>query len=650
MKRGAGRFGNGSGSDGARPGAANGAPPRPPLGPTSRYGGRDHRGLRITGRVLMWLLVFLLVAAGALGGGVWLYLEESVATINDNSQDLIRNIEAEGEEDILEEAPVAPDKPTNAIIIGYDARAGSEHTVGLSDTIMLVRADPKTDTISLLSFPRDLQVEHPGCRAHSTPWVGKINEAYALCGPVGTVKTVKQLTGLSFNYVITVNFHGFKELVNKVGGVYVDVDRRYYNPYGGDYARINLQPGYQKLTGGAALDYARFRHTDSDFHRIARQQIFIKSFKQAVRRNFSVTKLPGIIKVFVDSVQVKRGGSKDLDLDTLLTYARFVYDLPSGHFFQVRLSSNDVVGTSTLETSDEAIGQVVRDFLNPDVDASKKATQAASGQKPRTEVPLPSDTTIEVLNGNGEEGSADTAAYLLGQRGYVTEVGGNAFDESGVEKFDYFETTVLYNPEVAGAAAAAESVGKLFGDYVAQEAPPDAGVETMLRVIVGETFHNQLAPAAEDATPEHAPPTTVRDFDDVLAALQPLRGQTDFPLLVPLFKDASSTLDTEVGVRKYRLEGHDAVKIVYHYRGQAGAYWGVMETSWTDAPIVDEPNQQKRAGGRDLRLYYNGSKLHMVAFQENGTLYWVTNTVLDDLSNETMLSIAKGLKPVSAAK
>ena len=597
----------------------------------------------------MWLLVVALVSAGALGGGVWLYLEESVATINDNSSDLIENIEGEGEE-ILDEAPVVPGRATNAIVIGYDARAGSDHTVGLSDTIMLIRADPKTDTISLLSFPRDLIVEHPGCRANPTPWVGKINEAYAICGPVGTVKTVKALTGLRINYVITVNFHGFKEIVNKVEGVYVDVDRRYYNPTGGVYARINLQPGYQKLTGGAALDYARFRHTDSDFHRIARQQQFIKSFKQAVRTNFSVTKLPGIIKVFVDSVQVKRGGSKDLDLDTLLTYARFVYDLPSGSFFQARLSASDVIGTSSLEASPEAIGQVVRDFLNPDVDAAKKATAAAGGQKPQTEAPLPRETTIEVLNGNGGEGSADTAAYLLGERGYVTEVGGNALDENGVEKFDYFETTILYNPEVAGAAAAAEAVGKLFGDYVAQEAPPDVPLGTMLRVIVGETFHNQLAPAPEDSTPEHAPPTTVRSFDDVLPLVKGLRGRVDFPLLVPLLKDRASSLDGEVPVRKYRVEGHDAVKLVYLASNRPAGYWGIMQTSWTDAPLLREPNQKRRTGGRELRLYYNGSKLHMVAFEENGAAYWVTNTLLDELSNETMIAIAKGLKPVSAAK
>jgi LCP family protein required for cell wall assembly len=611
----------------------------------SRYGGRDHRGLKLTGRILMWLLVLVLVAAGALGGGVLLYLEEGVATINENSEDL-RDEVAEAPSDLITEV-TDPGKATNAIVIGYDKRAGDEHSgPGLSDTVMLVRADPRRDTVSLLSLPRDLEVDHPGCPANPTPWRGKLNEAFALCGPTGTIATVKALTELQINYVITVDFHGFKELVNKVGGVYVDVDRRYYIPPETGTAKINVKPGYQKLTGGAALDYARFRHTDSDFHRIARQQQFVKAFKQAVRSEFSISKLPGIIGVFVDSVQVSRSAGREIDLDTLVRYAQFAYTLPSGHFYHGQLDVGDLTGTSLLATSPEEIQEAVRDFLNPDVEAAQKATAVASGGRPATSTPLPDETTIEVLNGNGVEGSADTAAYLLGQQGYQAASGGNALDEAGNAKWDYFETTILYDRAVAGAAAAAEAVGRLFGDYRVEQALPDQPLETMLRVIVGKTFHGTLAPASVDDTPEHQPPNTVRDFDEELALLRPLRGQVDFPLLVPLMKERSSSLDSELPVRRYRLEGHDAVKMVF--RSTTG-WWGIMQTSWEDAPILDEPSVRKRAGGRQLHLYYNGSKLHMVAFEEAGAVYWVTNTLLDELSNETMLDIAKGLKPLSAA-
>ena len=84
----------------------------------------------------------------------------------------------------------------------------------------------------------------------------KINAAYADCGSRGTLDTVRKLTGVPVNYLITVNFRGFTQVVDKLGGIWMDVDRRYYNNNSGPsgYATINLQPGYQKLNGYQALD------------------------------------------------------------------------------------------------------------------------------------------------------------------------------------------------------------------------------------------------------------------------------------------------------------------------------------------------------------------------------------------------------------
>jgi hypothetical protein len=282
------------------------------------------------------------------------------------------------------------------------------------------------------------------------------------------------------------------------------------------------------------------------------------------------------------------------------------------------------------------------------VKAAEKADAVAAGQTPQGEPPSPDTTTIEVLNGNGKDFSATTAADLLAERGYLAESAGNALDEAGNAKWDYFQTQVVYNGAVPGAEAAAEAVGRLFGDYEVIEAASDDPIETTLRVIVGQTFHDTLAQAPVDETPEYQPPATVRDFDEVLPYVREVSGTLDFKVLVPLWREQSSNLDTAgVPFRAYRLEGHDAVKIVYR---SARGYWGIMQTSWTEPPILDGPNVQRQAGGRTLRLYYSGSKLHMVAFEEKGAVYWVTNTLLDDLSNETMIAIAKGLKPLSAAK
>ena len=119
-----------------------------------------------------------------------------------------------------------PGQPTTALVIGTDKRRGPEAEVtGRSDTLMLVRADPQTDSISLLSFPRDLlvNIKCPGHFDH----VDRINAAFSECGSLGSLLTVRALTGLPINYFITVNFRGFLQLVNNLGGVWVDVDRRY---------------------------------------------------------------------------------------------------------------------------------------------------------------------------------------------------------------------------------------------------------------------------------------------------------------------------------------------------------------------------------------------------------------------------------------
>jgi len=90
------------------------------------------------------------------------------------------------------------------------------------------------------------------------------------------------------------------------------------------------------------------------------------------------------------------------------------------------------------------------------------------------------------------------------------------------------------------------------------------------------------------------------------------------------------------------------VRIVYQLRGTD--YWGIQQTSWTEAPVLSGPSAVRTIKGRQYRLYFNGAKLHMVAFQENGAAYWVVNSLLDKLSNETMLAIAKGLRPLRSVR
>jgi LCP family protein required for cell wall assembly len=186
---------------------------------------------------------------------------------------------------------VVPD-PGNAqtlLLIGSDHRAGEPWNAANTDTMLLVRLDPNSTTINLLSLPRDLRVEIPG---YGT---AKLNAAYSIGGPNLLLNTIKAnvFPDLHVNHIIDVNFKGFSDLVDAIGCVYTDVDHRYYNNTATDnYSSIDIQPGYQKLCGdnqstSGALAFVRFRHLDSDIVRNARQQDFLRWAKQ----EYSVTRI-----------------------------------------------------------------------------------------------------------------------------------------------------------------------------------------------------------------------------------------------------------------------------------------------------------------------------------------------------------------------
>ncbi len=158
------------------------------------------------------------------------------------------------------------------LLIGSDRRWSTPGSAR-SDTIILARIDATHHRIGLLSIPRDLYVEIPG-HGHA-----RINEAFTQGGAGLLIRTVREEFGVAIDHFVEVNFSGFRNLVDHLGGVYLPIEQRYYNVNvhtpGTNYANIDLRPGYQKLTGANALAFARFRHTDSDLYRAARQQIFL---------------------------------------------------------------------------------------------------------------------------------------------------------------------------------------------------------------------------------------------------------------------------------------------------------------------------------------------------------------------------------------
>ena len=477
----------------------------------------------------------------------------------------------------------------------------------------------------------------------------KINAAYAECGSRGTLDTVRKLTGVPVNYLITVNFRGFTQVVDKLGGIWMDVDRRYYNN-NGLYSAVNLQPGYQKLNGYQALSFVRFRHTDSDLYRNARQQTFVRAFKDQLGKNLKLRKLPKVIKALTSNIEVAQGGGKDVSAKTVLSYAVLALSLPPGHVFQSRIEGLE--GYADLTTSQDNISSAIREWANPDVDSPKKATAVALGEKVKTKTPAVKATSITVLNGNGVTGSASNASYLLGQRGYPILTPPNGIP-ANADNFTYFRTKVYFDPKQKGSKEAAKKVAGLFGSADVQKATPAIALlanDAMLTAVVGQTFHGTLAAASVDQTPKREPPNVAPGTSASIDLLKERQSRVDFPLLVPTVVERSSWIDRERPIRFYRFDDKDKHKTIrLTYKMGSNDYWGVQESNWPDAPVLASSNFHRSIGGRTYDLYYNGPHLHMVVLNRKGASYWVVNSLLDRLSNETMISIAKGLRPIAKA-
>ena len=553
-----------------------------------------------------------------------------------------------------------PGRPAIAMVVGQDFRkwAKDEERGGRADTVMLIRADPNVGTLSTMSFPRDLMVDIH-CPGRS-PFPGPINSAYALCGLQGTVETVKQLTGLPVHYLVTIDYRGFIQTVDKLGGVWIDVDRRYFNDNSGGgptFPPIDLQPGYQQVSGRGALSFVRYRHTDSDLYRIERQKIFMRALNERLASSFKLTAIPKLTKIVRDNVKIGKGGEKALEPDEFRAWAFFALQLPPGRIFQSKIGGFYGSGTAgdPLRTDGSNIQTAVEEFQTPDVVAGEKATAAALGQRPRlpgAKAPPPGRTSMVVLNGNGVTGSAANASYLLGQRGYRTLPPPEGVLANAPPPHR-FKTEIYFDPRQRGSRAAARSVRNLFGSAVVKGpmTPEIAGFANtaMLVVVAGTTFHNNLAPAPADRTPKRQRPNTVRNPGATLSQLRAIRYRADFPLMVPSLIERSSVLHFENPVRIYAMKkGERAVRMTF--RTGAQEYWGIQQTSWQDAPVLESKNVSRRLGNRDFDLYYDGARLHMVVLRTDKGTYWVVNTLRDTLSNETMLSIARGLRPLGGKK
>jgi LCP family protein required for cell wall assembly len=194
--------------------------------------------------------------------------------------------------------------PTTMLVAGTDgSRTGGRGDARRSDSLMLIRTDPRSHRLAFLSIPRDLRVEIPGYGP------GKVNAAFQLGGPTLALRTVKALTGLDVNHVAFVDFDRFEELIDAVGGIDVDVPKpilsgKFDCPYAtaarcDDWEGWRFEKGTQHMDGRRALVYSRIRSNqldpgETDFTRARRQQQVIQATADELTSLGSAIRLPFI--------------------------------------------------------------------------------------------------------------------------------------------------------------------------------------------------------------------------------------------------------------------------------------------------------------------------------------------------------------------
>ncbi len=602
--------------------------------------------------IFRWLLTVIAVVAVGTAGGFYLYFHQTADAFAP------QHVAVKKAEKILNRV-ADPGQPAIALMVGYDKRAGADASFSgsRSDTIMLVRADPQLHAVSMLSFPRDLLVPIH-CPSGASGVVDRINSAWARCGPQGTLATVEALTGIHPNYLITVDFHGFKLLVNKLGGVFLDVDHRYLNTQGGPYgyATIDLEPGYQKLDGQQALDFVRFRHTDSDLYRLARQQEFVTALKERIASSFSIFRVFKIIGALKGNVEIAQGGGGAISTDVALSFLKFAHGLPSGHFFRASIDRNQLTGFDTLSAPQSAIDSAVHDFLSPNVQAPAEANAAALGVKPK---PVkhklrPGQISTLVLNGTTVAGLARDTSFKLANLGFHTRE--LAAQQPANAPTPYGRSVVYFDRKQPRAKEAAQVLERVLGDAGVKPLTPrllpfalsSGNPQTV--VVLGSSFSGSLNPPAQQPTRvvlKHQAPLVVSSPGTTLTPLREVASRVPFTTMVPHVISSGSTLSSLEPVRVYKPAPHrKAIRLTF-VTGAGNVYWGIEETNWNDAPILDHPSETRRLHGREFDFYYNGTHLHMIVLRTKTASYWVVNTLLDELSNETMIAIARGLQPLA---
>lgn len=579
--------------------------------------------------LLMGLLLFVaVVAVGAGGTYLWLDLKVRQTNHGPNASSIAVVLSKSPTTSSGTGTTLEPPNTQNLLLLGSDNRETAGEKYGRSDTLMLVHIDPQQNFISVLSIPRDLRVEIPGYG------VQKINAAYAIKGAELSIETVQTVTGVDLNHYVNIDFNAFRQVTTELGGIYVDVDRRYY--YVGDnYENINIWPGYQPLAGEDALDYVRFRHDgNNDFGRIQRQQRFLRAAKEQVSKWDAALKIPKLVDLLAANV------TTDMSTMQILRLAAWGMRLPGGRVKQVELTSTtqDIGGASYAVASEDAMRAAVRDLMAPPElpgpmtvatgGASTTGTSETGGATATTALGTTAEkvdlagVAVDVKNGNGRPGEAATTA------GWLRSLGADIGTVGNAKGADVSSTRVAY-PK--GEKPSAQLVARALG---ADRVEYDASIHVVTAVL-GSDF----------AVPEGFTGTiTIDDIPDKGEYIA-LRAASGIPLMAPSYLPEGSrrtdsrsySIQTDHGLKR-------AVKVVYASSAEDQPF-GLMATTFTDAPAASA-GREMTVNSTTYTAVTFGGKVDRVWWKGDGVLYWLSNTVSNSLSLDEMVKVATGMVPV----
>jgi LCP family protein required for cell wall assembly len=386
-------------------------------------------------RSLVVLVVLVFVVAGA--GAVYAYHYAD-------------RLVAKGKRPVANLTPVGSGQPMNILLVGSDSRAGlSRRQLGRiqtvevpgrrTDTIMILHVSPRRDKAVLVSLPRDLRTEIDG---HAS----KINAAFALGGPDLLVKTVERTTGLPINHYAEIDFAGFLEVVDALGGITLcnhtghRLDDR--------YANLHMAPGCKDMRGVQALAFVRARHVDSDFGRIGRQQEFMRAVLAKLERRGNLVNLPklmGIADVATDHIKTDRS----LSTGTAIGLARRLGKLDP--------ASIDMRVYPSVAAPPRCAGCAAFVDPLPEAHILMRALARDAAQLPPVGLPGAKGvslaaTSVTVLNGGGVQGAASRAAADLRRLGVRVAGTGNADRPTGRA------STLAYPPDLEQQARLLDAV------------------------------------------------------------------------------------------------------------------------------------------------------------------------------------------------